>query len=79
MDKALSDSLALNSDETQLATYAKEAARLTAEGGYCVVVTAWDAARREERCKLFAPLQLVSTVLVHHHGPAQTNAMVLRR
>ena len=79
LDKALSDSLALNSDETQLATYAKEAARLTAEGGYCVVVTAWDAARREERCKLFAPLQLVSTVLVHQHGPAQTNAMVLRR
>ena len=70
---------ALNSDETQLATYAREAARLTAEGGYCVVVTAWDAARREERCKLFAPLKLLSTVLVHQHGPAQTNVMVMRR
>ena len=79
LDKGCADMFALNSDETQLATYAREAARLTAEGGYCVVVTAWDAARREERCKLFAPLRLLSTVLVHQHGPAQTNVMVMRR
>ncbi len=79
LDKGCADMFALNSDETQLATYAAEAARLTSKGGYCVVVTAWDASRREERCKLFAPLQLVSTVLVHQHGPAQTNVMVMQR
>lgn len=69
----------VHSEETRLAAYAAEAARLTAEGGYCAVATAWDAARRAERSKLFAPLQLVATVLVHRHGPAQTNVMVMRR
>ena len=79
LDKGCADMFALNNDAGQLVTYAAEAARLTADGGYCVVVTAWDLERRVERCKLFAPLRLVSTTLVHQHGPAQTNVMVMQR
>lgn len=79
LDKALADSLALSKDPSHLVDYAAEAARLTAPGGYCAVVTAWDAKRRAERCKLFAPLKLVQTALVHRHGPASTHMMLLRR
>ena len=79
LDKGCADVFALSDDATALQRYAKEAARLTAAGGFCVLVTAWTAERRAERLRLFAGLSHVSTTMVHSHGPAAEHMVVLRR
>lgn len=62
----------------QLSAYAHEVARLTASGGYFVMVTAWTEDRRIQRQPLFAPLELVGTTVVHRHGPAAEHVLVMR-
>ena len=79
LDKGCADVFALSDDATALPKYAREVVRLTAAGGFCVLVTAWTAERRQERLRLFAGLTHVSTTMVHSHGPAAEHMVVLRR